>query len=490
MLTKFYAHLEEIYRLSCIRGVLEWDQQVCLPPRGAVERADHLETMSKLVHQRLTDPEFIALVHDLSERSDLSEDDRVNVLQIKRDVDRQGRLSEAFVAERTRVTSVAYTEWTTARPENNFARVMPHLTRIVELAREEADRVGYGEHPYDALLDAYEPYATLSAIKPLLLNLGEELAKLVPEIAAKTAHIAPVSGRFPEAAQAALCSRVLRDIGYNFESGRLDKTHHPFQSSLGSEDIRITTRYDETNYLSGLFTVLHEAGHAMYEDGLPKESKGRPLGSPVSLGIHESQSRFWENIVGRSVPFSRYLHRLIAEYFPEEHRRSSPEVIWRETNKVRPSLIRVEADEVTYSLHVVIRLLLEEALISGDLDVYDLPSAWGDMYERYLGIRPESDTVGVLQDVHWYGGMIGYFPTYALGNLYGALMLGAMREALPDLDRAVEQGDFSPIYNWLRANVHRHGMRYRGVELIKRISGAELSAEPFIQYIKAKFELR
>ncbi len=489
MLTKFYAHLDEVYRLSCIRGVLEWDQQVCLPPRGAAERADHLEIMSKLLHQRLTDPEFIDIVNDLAEREDLSADDRVNVTEIKRAVDRQGKLPESFVAERSRVTSIAYTEWTKARPENNFARVMPHLTRIVELSREEAELVGYAEHPYDALLDSYEPHATLRQIKPLLLELGAELSKLVPVLTEKTRESRVTEGTFPEAAQVALCTRVLKDVGYNFESGRLDKTHHPFQSSLGSEDIRLTTRYDETNYLSALFTALHEAGHAMYEDGLRKEFKGRPLGQATSLGVHESQSRFWENLIGRSPEFARYLHRVLGEYFPAEHHRISWESIWREVNRVSPSLIRVEADEVTYSLHVVIRLALEEALIKGDLDVYDLPRAWAEMYERYLGVRPATDADGVLQDVHWYGGMIGYFPTYALGNLYGAAMLGALRKAVPNFEAGVEHGDFRPIYEWLRTNVHQHGMRYTGPELIRQIAGVELSAGPFIQYIKTKFAL-
>jgi carboxypeptidase Taq len=489
MLSKFYSHLDEIYRLSCIRGVLEWDQQVCLPPRGAMERADHLELMSKLLHQRLTDPGFIDLVHTLSEGPDLSADDRVNVAELKRTIARQGKMPETFVAERSRVTSIAYTEWTKARPANDFARVRPHLSRIVELARAEAELVGYTEHPYDALLDSYEPQARLSQIKPLLLTLGQELATLVPTITERTKGTAVTKGSFPEAVQVALCTRVLTDVGYNFESGRLDKTHHPFQASLGSEDIRLTTRYDESNYLSALFTALHEAGHAMYEDGLRKEFRGRPLGQPISLGIHESQSRFWENIVGRSPAFARYLHKLLAEYLPAEHQRTGWESIWREVNRVSPSLIRVEADEVTYSLHVVIRLLLEEALLKGDVEVDDLPGAWGDLYEKYLGVRSATDADGVLQDVHWYGGMIGYFPTYALGNLYGALMLEALRGAIPGFDEGVKRGDFRPIYDWLRTNVHQHGMRYTGPELIRRIAGTELSAGPFIQYIKTKFAL-
>lgn len=489
MLNSFYSRLDEIYRLGSIRGLLEWDQQVCLPPKGAAERADQLEIMSRLIHQRMTDPEFSTLVEDLSQCTDLSAEDRVNVAEIKRNADRERKLTEAFVAEKSRVTSIAYTEWTKARPENNFARVLPHLSRLFELAREEAHLVGFADHPYDALLDAYEPRAKLRDVKPLLVALGEELSRLVPVLAERSKNTVPLSGVYPEALQTAMCVRVLKDIGYNFESGRLDKTHHPFQSTLGPEDIRITTRYDESDPLSALFTALHEAGHAMYEDGLKKEWKGRPMGSPISLGIHESQSRFWENIIGRSMPFARYLHGVIGEFFPAEKARLSPEAIWAQTNRIAPSLIRVEADEVTYSLHVVVRLLLEEALVSGDLAVRDLPQAWGDLYEKYLGVRSPTDSDGVLQDVHWYGGMIGYFPTYALGNLYGALMLEAVQKRLPTLQSDIAQGDFKPVYNWLRENVHQHGMRYTGPELIRRISGAELSAGPFVRYIKAKFEL-
>lgn len=488
-LATVYHRLDELYRLSCIRGLLDWDQQVCLPRLAASGRADQLELMSTLIHARLTDPNFGNTIDELAARSDLHPDDRVNILEARRVIERQRRLPESFVAEQARVTSEAYTEWTEARPANDFARVLPHLTRIVELARREAELVGYSEQPYDALLDAYEPRATLRTVKPLLLALGEELSRLIPAIIARADTPPSTTGVYPEVPQRALCERVLRDIGYRFDAGRLDKTHHPFQSSLGAHDIRVTTRFDETSYLSALATTLHEAGHALYEDGLPKEQRGRALGSAASLGVHESQSRFWENCIGRSLPFARYLHAILSSFFPEEAARCSPETIWRDSNRVARTLIRVEADEVTYSLHVIVRLLLEEALITGELEVVDLPQAWGDLYERYLGIRPPNDTDGVLQDVHWYGGMIGYFPTYVLGNLYAAPMLEAVRRAVPDLDERVGAGDFGPILGWLRTHVHAHGMRYSGPELVERISGSTLSVAPFLAYIRSKFGL-
>jgi carboxypeptidase Taq len=483
----FYKTLSDIYTLNCVRSLLDWDQQVNLPPAGAAGRAQQLEMLSLLVHQLYTDPKFAALVDELSEKSAvLADDDRVSVREIKRNLDRQRKLPSDFVAEKSRITSLCYTEWTKARPANNFKAVQAYLEQIIELSRRECELVGYKEHPYDALLDDYEPYATLSQVKPLLLDLGEELAKLVPRIEAKTAGASVPNGVYPEELQRELCSRVLADMGFRFDRGRLDKTHHPFECSLGTDDIRITTRFDSGNYLSALATALHEGGHAIYEQNLPARHRGTPLGSPVSLGIHESQSRLWENIIGRSRPFAEYLWQVLAEVMPEESKLVSPEDLWRSLNQVKPTLIRVEADEVTYSLHVVIRMLLEEQLISGALSVSELPGAWDDMYQKYLGIRPAGDKEGVLQDVHWYSGMVGYFPTYALGNLYGALFFRTAQKEIPDLDQLIQSGRFGMVVAWLREKIYQHGMRYHGLELAQRISGEALSVRPFLEYLRGK----
>ena len=282
-----------------------------------------------------------------------------------------------------------------------------------------------------------------------------------------------------------MCERIAREIGFDFESGRLDKTAHPFMTSCGPRDFRITTRYFDDNFIPALYGSMHETGHALYEMGLPPDKAGTPLGEAVSLGIHESQSRMWENLVGRSREFTAYLSGILSEFFPGQP--LSPEELWGKTNRVCPSLIRVEADEVTYNQHIVIRMLLEEALITNELKVADLPGAWNDLYEKYLGVRPPDFKDGVMQDVHWYTGSMGYFPTYSLGNLFGAMMMRKAREAMPDLSDQIGRGEFAGLLGWLLENVHQHGMRFRSAELVERIAGAKPSAEPFVEYVKEKF---
>lgn len=489
-LSSFYGTLKDIYHFGSIGALLGWDQQTYMPPKAANGRAEQQEALSRLLHQKFTNPAFVAVTNELAaELPALSKDDQVNVRETKRELDRTLKLTEDFVAERTRVHSLSYVAWTKARPSNNFKEMQPHLEKIVELSRREADLVGFEGSAYNALLDVYEPHARIEDVKPLLMKLGEGLSALIPAITAKQSEVPELKGEFPEELQTKFCMKVLKDIGYDFAAGRLDKTHHPFESSVGPQDVRVTTRYQADNYLSGLFTALHEGGHALYEQGLPTSAKGTPLGSPVSLGIHESQSRFWENLVGRSHQFSQYLHSALKNVFPAEHSRLKPADIWQLVNRVRPSLIRVEADEVTYSLHVVIRMLLEESLISGELKVADLPGAWNDLYRKYLGVEVLDDKDGVLQDVHWYSGMIGYFPTYALGNLYGAMLLEACRAAILDYDQCLEEGEFEPIKTWLWHSVHKQGMRYTAPELIKKITGAEVSEQPFLNYVRSKFHL-
>ncbi len=488
-LKQFYSRLEEIYRLRSISGLLGWDQQVCMPENAAEGRADQQETLEKIIHQRFTDPAFTEILEQLSGDDHLSVDDKVNLREIKRQLDRARKLPGSFVAEQARECSLAYVAWTKARPESDFAAVSPHLERVLELARREAELVGYEGSPYNALLDNYEPGARIEEVRPTLLKLAEELKPLIQQVVSQQEELVPLAGRYPEEQQAKLCARIAADIGYDFKSGRLDKTHHPFESSVGPRDVRITTRYDTDNYISGVYTTLHETGHALYEQGLLLQHKGTPLGSAVSLGIHESQSRLWENLIGRSLEFSEYLMRILPEYFPDEGRHITPEAIWKRVNRVTPSLIRVESDEVTYSLHVVIRMLLEEQLVTGQIKVTDLPEAWNEMYREYLGIVPVENRVGVLQDVHWYSGLIGYFPTYVLGNLYGAQMLKSAEAALPDLYTHISSGNFEALRAWLRTNVHEHGMRYHGPELIKRISGEALNSSYFTNYVKAKFNL-
>lgn len=484
-LSFFYDRLKEIHNLQCIGSLLGWDQRVYMPPNAAQGRADQLEYISAQRHRRFTDPEFARVVDDLSDaRDSLEADDQVNVREVKRVLDRQRKLPEEFVCEMAQAESIGYNTWVKARPLDDWKAVEPILGKLIDLNKRQADLIGYEDHPYDALLDIYEPGMKLAQVKPLLLGLAESLRELIPAIVGKLGDAGLPSGHYDVDKQERLCRRVAADVGYDFESGRLDKTAHPFMTTIGPRDFRITTRFFEDNFLPALYGSLHETGHALYELGLPPEKAGTPLGDTVSLGIHESQSRFWENLVGRSPEFSVYLRGVIEEFFPEE---ADADGLWRLANRVSPSLIRVEADEVTYNQHIVIRMLLEEALVTDRLSVADLPGAWNDLYEKYLGIRPSDFRHGVMQDVHWFSGSIGYFPTYALGNLYGAMMMEKAREDLPNMPNQIRSGEFAPLLGWLRENVHRHGMKYRAHELIEHITGRELSDKPFVEYLKKKF---
>lgn len=482
----YYERQSEIYRMHCIESLLDWDQQVYMPPRASQARSQQIELIALEAHKRKTDPEFGRVVDGLYEALDtLMPDDQVNIREAKRVLDIQRKLPEDYVAEMSRAGSMGYSTWAAARPKNDFSAVHSYLEKIVELARRRCELVGYEDQPYDALLDIYEPGAKTAQVKPLLLKLAQQLREIIPPITDKFGKVEEPSGHYDRNLQQQLGKRVSERLGFSFEQGRIDTTAHPFMTTLGPADFRITTRYEESDFISGLYSTIHETGHALYELGLPPEWAGTPRGAAVSLGIHESQSRLWENIVGRSREFSTFLSRVVSEFFPDQAPDS--ETLWWQVNRVHPSLIRTEADEVTYSQHVVIRMLLEISLINGELTVDALPQAWNDMYEEYLGVRPTNYKDGVMQDVHWYSGSIGYFPTYALGNLYGAMMMNSIREAIPELPGQIERGEFTDILDWLRRNVHSHGMRFRGPELIKNITGKELSEQPFVDYLREKY---
>lgn len=485
-LESFYSRLSELHHLNCIGALLGWDQRVCMPPAAVQGRAAQREYIAVLAHRKATDAEFSSVVDELYQEIDsLSEDDQVNVREIKRQLDIDRRLPEEFVSEMSQASSVGYSTWQEARPRNDWESVRPLLERIVKLSRQKAELIGYEEHPYDALLDLYEPGMTTSILKPLLLKLADELRKIVPSILRRFTDISPLKGDFPTEAQKSLCHRVASDLGFDLNWGRIDSSAHPFTTTIGPNDVRITNRFSRDTFIPGLYGTIHETGHALYDIGLPQKWLGTPLGSPVSLGIHESQSRIWENPVGRSREFCVYLSRLLPEFFPGFV--TTPDELWNWVNLVQPSLIRVDADEVTYCLHIVIRMLLEERLIVGELAVADLPEAWNDLYEEYIGIRLPDVKDGVMQDVHWYSGSIGYFPTYALGNLYNAMMMEKASADIPGLYIKIEHGQFAEFLHWLRSNVHMHGMRYRGSQIIRRITGRDLEPDPFVRYLKRKF---
>ena len=485
-LKTYYSYMSEIYRLQCIMSLLGWDQRVSMPAGASKGRAEQIEYLYLSMHRKLTSHRLGETVDELHDVLDcLGTPDQVNIRETKRALDIERRLPDEFISEFAQVCTLAYSAWEAARPANDFKAVEPFLRKIVRLSKTRCELVGYQGNPYDAMLDMHDPGLLTANVKPLLLDLAGQLRELIPIISERFAGDEPLVGSFDTEVQYRLCVRVAQSLGLSFESGRIDPTAHPFMTSIGPSDVRITVRYDERNFLSGLYDIIHETGHALYELGLPSEYAGTPMGQPASMAVHESQSRLWENVIGRSREFCRYLSGLLPDFFPEHE--LDPERLWRLVNRVRPSLIRADADEVTYSQHVVVRMLIEEEMINRNLDISDLPDAWNELYEKYLGIRPTDYKDGVMQDVHWYQGAIGYFPTYVLGSVYDAMMMDSAQAAIPGLPQHIESGNFAPLLDWTRENVHRHGMRYRGPELIKSITGTDPSVEPFVRYLKNKF---
>ena len=485
---EYYALIHECNQLEGIRALLDWDQQTYMPSAGAETKANQLEYVAVLMHQKMTGAAFEKVTRDLLEKSaaDTDSADCINARFSLKQIEREKKLSSEFVAEKTRLQSETFQLWQKAKTENNFPLVQPHLARLFEITRKEADLVGYQEHVYDALLDQYEPDGRISWVKPLLVSLAEELKKLLAgrfDAASEKIKKAPAAAAMPIEMQKKLCEHLMVAFGLPTAASRLDVSSHPFCTTIGHDDMRITSRFREDDFLYGLGSLLHELGHALYEYHLPKPYRGTACGSVYSLGMHESQSRLIENCVGRSKSFAEYLAKTCKDRCKQD---ISAEEIYKSQNFISSSLIRVDADEVTYSLHIVIRMLLEIDLLTCVLPVKDLPEAWKELYCTYLDIVPTTDTQGVLQDVHWFSGAIGYFPTYALGNVYDGMLLQTLKGDLPNFDSIIQSGEFAPISTWLKANVHVKATQTSSRSLMKNITGQELSSAPFVQYIAEK----
>ncbi|MBV9492600.1 MAG: carboxypeptidase M32, partial [Verrucomicrobia bacterium] len=410
----------EIYHLQTTVSVLQWDLDTYLPPKAVAFRAEQLSYLEGKAHGLFTDPVVGDWIKACEDRlTSLDPDQAANVREWRRTYDRAAKLPVSLVEESQRVCALSREEWKRARAEANFARFAPHLEKILELTREKAQLWGYQESPYDALLENFEPGITASSLRPLFARLQAGLVPLVGQLATDPVPDEYLKGVYPVAGQAALNAEVARALGYDFERGRIDTTTHPFATSLGPDDHRITTRYNEHFFQTSLYGVLHETGHALYEQGLDPAAAGTPLGTARSLGIHESQSRLWENHVGRTEAFWRHWHATAVKHLADL-KRFTPEEIARGVKRVAPSFIRVEADEVTYDLHILLRFDIELALVEQRLAVEDLPAAWNQRFEELFGLRVPDDRLGVLQDIHWSLGAFGYFPTYSLGNLNAA----------------------------------------------------------------------
>lgn len=484
----------QLVDLSGAMTVLSWDQEVNMPKEGVELRANQLATLAGILHEHQVNPKIGELLTDIegelaSDAVELSDVERGYIRQIRRDFDQATKLPQVFVEDLALATSKGQQAWQQARSENSFSLFTPHLERIVALTKSKAEYLGYVDSPYDALLDQFEPGLTESELLRIFNSLREATVKILEKLQASNVTVNEdiLHGEFPVATQEMFARELVGWLGYNLDAGRQDLSAHPFTISFGGgRDVRITTRvkHDQIDYAMG--STIHETGHAVYEQQVQAEFDRSSLAGGVSLGIHESQSRYFENQIGRSLPFWRFWYPKLQSYFSDQLPTDGLMDYYRAINKVTPSLIRTGADEVTYNLHIILRFEIERALIKGEVQVADLPDLWRAKMKEYLGVEPETDKDGVLQDVHWSHGTFGYFPTYTLGNLYAAQFAQKIREQL-DVDALLEAGEFDAIRLWLNENIHQWGKVYYPVELVQRVTGESLNPDYFISYIKQKY---
>ncbi len=476
---------------SCL-SLLGWDEQTYMPRDGAEHRGKMTALLAGLHHERGTAPSIadrLAAIEGSELVADPESVEAVNLREWRRAYDRATKLPRSLVEALAEAATLGQQAWSEARRARDFARFRPTMEHVVHLKRQEAACLGTGPGDYDALLDDYEPGAKAADLAVLFGALRAELVPLIRDIAgASRRPDASVLDRdYPIDRQRVLCETVAAAVGYDFRRGRLDVAEHPFCTDMGPGDCRITTRYDARDATDGFFSVLHEVGHGLYEQGLDASHHGTPMGESVSLGVHESQSRLWENAVGRSRWFWEWAYPLTRRVFHDALADTALDTFHFAINRVEPSLIRVQADEVTYNLHIIVRFELEHALLGGDLPVGDLPGAWTEKYQETLGVTPANDAEGCLQDIHWSAGLFGYFPTYTLGNVFAAQLFDAAQLAMPDLPRALARGEFEGLLGWLRTNVHHQGKRYRSADLIRHVTGGAPDHRPLVAMLRSKY---
>ena len=488
--------LLEIRKLGSIESLLHWDQETYMPEGSGDIRAEHIAYLSSLAHSKHTGKKFHSLLEkivDMKTGEPLDKDIDAGTKRLYYLIWKEHRDAIAlpldFVEELSRHAAKSQQVWAKARQQNDYEAFAPYLEKMVQLKKQEAEYYGYETTPYDSLLDKYEPGMTSGRITVLFDELRGPLIRLVQNIENSGTEIneKPLKRSFDVDKQWEFGLEVAKAMGYDLKHGRQDKSAHPFTTSFHPTDVRITTRLQEDSFKTGLFATIHETGHALYEQGLPAADYGTPFGEPVSFGFHESQSRLWENYVGRGKQFWEHFYPILKQYFKKPLRGVSMEQFYRMINTVTPSLIRVEADEVTYSLHIMLRFEIEKKLINENLSVKELPGVWDQMMEDYLGIRPEDYKDGVMQDIHWSMGGFGYFPTYALGNLYAAPIMNQAKEEIPHLEEKIKTGDLLPLRQWLLEKIHGKGQRLFAEELILDLTGNPLSAKPFLEYLQEKY---
>jgi carboxypeptidase Taq len=490
-LKQLKALQNEITNLMTASAIAGWDQQVNMAPGAAEDRGEQISTLERLIHQKATADEIGQLLNNLeplAKQLDPDSDETRLIKVTRRDFDKRTKVPSEYVAEFARVSSLAQNIWEKAKKENNFTIFKPHLKKLVELRRQYAEFFKPYSHIYDPLLDDFEPGLKTAEVQKIFSDLRSKQVNLIKTISTKPqVDSSFLKLDYPEKAQLDFGVKVITKFGYDWNRGRQDKSMHPFTTSFGLNDVRITTRVRENYLNTALFGTMHECGHALYEQGIEQKYNHSLIGTGASMAVHESQSRMWENLVGRSLAFWKYFYPQLKENFPSQLGNVDLGTFYKGINIVEPSLIRVEADEATYDLHIMLRLELEIALMDGSLVVNDLPTAWNDRMKEYLGIIPPTDTEGVLQDVHWSSGLFGYFPTYALGNLVAAQIWDTLRKDIHDLDSQIEKGHFEQLLDWLRNHVHCYGAKYEPQELVQKVTDSKITPEPYIQYLQEKF---
>ena len=486
---QYQLEMNKIADIRYASAVLQWDQETYLPPKGAIFRGRQIATLSEIAHRFFTDASLGNLIQEIISKDDLPFVKKRNIELTWEDYIKQKRFSSVFVRELSEAVTKSFHSWIEARKANDFSVFEPYLAKLVELKKQEADLLGYKDHPYNALLNDYDKGSTIQLLDTVFGNMRGSLKEILTTVVAKP----PVQDGFlfryyPKEKQWEFGMQVLKELGYDFEAGRQDISEHPFTTNFNSRDVRITTRIHEHDLSSMLWSCIHELGHALYEQGLPEEEYGLPAGEPASYSIHESQSRLWENHIGRSRAFCERYLPVLQQYFPDQLKNITVEDFYRGINKVQPSPIRTEADEVTYHFHVMIRYELEKKLIEGSLSTKDIPQFWNEHYRAYLGITIADDKQGCLQDVHWSHGSFGYFPTYSMGSFYAAQFFMKVKEAVPSWETDLKTGDTKQIMIWLRANIYRHGRTLTSEGICKKVCDEGLDIHHFLKYLLAKYK--
>lgn len=486
--TEYVARMQKIADVKNAAAVLQWDQETYLPAKGAAFRGQQLASLSEIAHEWLTAGDFGGLLGELNTRADLSEDQRRNVTLSLEDYTKQKKFSPAFVRLLSETSSRSFHAWIKARAANSFSLFKDDLDKLVQLKREEAELAGYERHPYDALIDQFEKGCTVSLLDKVFGEVRPPLQDLLDRILTRQQVDDSFLHQFyPKQQQWDFGMEVIRQMGFDFQAGRQDISEHPFTTSFNKNDVRITTRIDEMDFSHMTWSCIHETGHGLYEQGLPEEYYGLPLGEYASLSIHESQSRLWENHIGRSLDWWEYNYPLLQRTFPGQLKDISVGQFYKGINKTGASLIRTEADEVSYHFHVMIRYELEKSLIEGNLSVADIPAYWNQQYAAYLGVKVPDDKRGCLQDVHWSHGSFGYFPTYSLGSFYGAQLFAAAEDQDNTIRSGIKKGDTAPLLAWLRRQIHSQGRRYTSEELCLHATGQTLDIKHFLHYLLDKY---